>query len=104
MIKGAGRGAGVRQIRYEGRVWVLDHNNPEPLREHAVKVLKMHGVGREDMVFTDSPEASVGDVVVEIWPFELVVGRVRSTRNQSFISGTEFTIELKLDDGGEYAA
>ena len=43
-------------------------------------------------------------MVVEIWPFELVVGRVRSIRNQSFISGTEFTIELKLDEGGEYAA
>jgi hypothetical protein len=44
----------------------------------------------------------VGAIVVEIWPYELVIGRVRTTRNDSFISGTEFNIELKLDENGNY--
>jgi hypothetical protein len=44
----------------------------------------------------------VGEIVVEIWPYELVVARVRTTRNDSFISGTEFNIELKLDENGNY--
>ena len=44
----------------------------------------------------------VGSIVVEIWPYELVIARVRTTRNESFISGAEFTIELKLDEDGNY--
>jgi len=65
-------------------------------------MLEKHGVRREDMEITETPTAKVGAVVVEIWPYELVVGRVRSTRNDSFISGTEFAIELRLDDDGNY--
>ena len=48
------------------------------------------------------PKAKVGAIVVEIWPYELVVARERTTRNDSFISGTEFNIELKLDENGNY--
>ena len=40
--------------------------------------------------------------MVEIWPYELVIGRVRTIRNDSFISGTEQSIELKLDEDGNY--
>ena len=54
------------------------------------------------MTITETPNAQVGAIVVEIWPYELVVARVRTTRNDSFISGTEFTIELKLDENGNY--
>ena len=57
---------------------------------------------REDMEITETPKAKVGAIVVEIWPYELVVARVRTTRNDSFISGTEFNIELKLDEDGNY--
>ena len=65
-------------------------------------MLEKHGVKREDMTITEIPTASVGAIVVEIWPYELVIGRVRTTRNDSFISGTEFKIELKLDEAGNY--
>jgi hypothetical protein len=65
-------------------------------------MLKRHGVKREDMEITETPKAKVGAIVVEIWPYELVIGRVRTTRNDSFISGTEFNIELKLDENGNY--
>ncbi|BDQ30540.1 hypothetical protein [Nitrosopumilus zosterae] len=65
-------------------------------------MLERHGVKREDMIITETPTAKVGAIVVEIWPYELVIGRVRTTRNDSFISGTEFTIELKLDEDGNY--
>ncbi|RNJ76362.1 MAG: hypothetical protein EB829_00970 [Nitrosopumilus sp. H8] len=92
----------MQKIDYEGKVWVLDYNNPKPLLDHSIHMLERHGVRREDMEITDTPVADVGAIVVEIWPYELVVGRVRSTRNQSFISGTEFTIELKLDEHGNY--
>ena len=65
-------------------------------------MLEKHGVKREDIVLTETPTVEVGSIVVEVWPYELVIGRVRSTRNESFISGTEFTIELKLDEEGNY--
>ena len=81
---------------------MLNYNNPKPLLDHAIYMLEKHGVKREDMTITETPTASVGAIVVEIWPYELVIGRVRTTRNDSFISGTEFKIELKLDEDGNY--
>ncbi len=92
----------MQKIDYEGTVWVLNYNNPKPLLDHAIYMLEKHGVKREDMTITETPTASVGAIVVEIWPYELVIGRVRTTRNDSFISGTEFKIELKLDEDGNY--
>ncbi len=92
----------MQKIDYQGRVWVLNYNNPKPLLDHAIHMLERHGVRREDMEITETPKAAVGAIVVEIWPYELVIARVRTTRNDSFISGTEFTIELKLDENGEY--
>ena len=92
----------MQQIDYEGTVWVLNNNNPQPLLDHTINILEKHGVKREDMVITETPTAKVGAIVVEIWPYELVIARVRTTRNDSFISGTEFKIELKLDEDGNY--
>ncbi len=92
----------MQKIDYEGTVWVLNYNNPKPLLDHAIYMLEKHGVKRDDMTITETPTATVGAIVVEIWPYELVIGRVRTTRNDSFISGTEFKIELKLDDNGNY--
>ena len=92
----------MQKIDYEGTVWVLNYNNPKPLLDHAIYMLEKHGVKQDDMTITETPTAKVGSIVVEIWPYELVIGRVRTTRNDSFISGTEFKIELKLDDNGNY--
>ena len=92
----------MQKIDYEGKVWVLNNNNPQPLLDHTLHMLEKHGVKREDMVITETPTAKVGAIVVEIWPYELVIARVRTTRNDSFISGTEFKIELKLDENGNY--
>ena len=92
----------MQKIEYEGKVWVLNYNNPQPLVDHTILMLEKHGVKREDIVLTETPTVDVCSVVVEVWPYELVIGRVRSTRNESFISGTEFTIELKLDEEGNY--
>ena len=92
----------MQKIEYEETVWVLNYNNPQPLLDHAIHMLEKHGVKREDMTITETPTAKVGSIVVEIWPYELVVARVRTIRNNSFISGTEFTIELKLDENGNY--
>ncbi|WP_420545882.1 hypothetical protein [Nitrosopumilus sp.] len=92
----------MQKIEYEGKVWVLNYNNPQPLVDHTILMLEKHGVKREDIVLTETPTVDVGSIVVEVWPYELVIGRVRSTRNESFISGTEFTIELKLDEEGNY--
>ena len=91
------------RIEYEGTVWAINHNNPEPLVEHAIKKLTDHGVRGEDIVLTDSPtDIQVGAIVVEIWPHHLDVGRVRRIRNESFISGTEMTIDLVTDERGRY--
>jgi len=93
----------LKKIEYNGTVWAIDHNNPKPLVEHSVKKLQEYGINKEDIVLTDAPEnVKVGAIVVEIWPHHLEVGRVRTIRNESFISGTVMTIELKTDAKGNY--
>lgn len=93
----------MEKIEYEGTVWAINHNNPEPLVKHCLHTLERHGVKKEDIVLTDAPEnVKVGAIVVEIWPYHLDVARVRTIRNDSFISGTLLTIELKLDEEGNY--
>lgn len=92
----------MQKIDYEGTVWVLNNNNPQPLLDHALHMIERHGVNPDDIIITDVPKVKVGSIVVEIWPYELVIARVRSVRNESFISGSEFTIELKLDENGNY--
>ena len=93
----------MERIEYEGTVYAINHNNPEPLVEHAVRKLREHGVDEKDIQLTDAPSGiKVGSVVVEIWPYHLDVGRVRTVRNESFISGTLMTIELKTDEEGNY--
>ncbi len=93
----------MEKIEYDGTVWLIDHNNPKPLVEHSVKKLQEYGINKEDIVLTDAPEnVKVEAIVVEIWPHHLEVGRVRTIRKESFISGTVMTIELKSDAKGNY--
>jgi hypothetical protein len=93
----------LEKIDYTGTVWIINHNNPEPLVEHSLKKLQEYGIKKGDMVLTDAPEnVKVDAIVVEIWPYHLDVGRVRTIRNESFISGTVMIIELKTDAEGKY--
>jgi hypothetical protein len=93
----------LEKIEYDGTVWAINHNNPEPLVEHSIHILEQYGIKKEDIVLTDAPEnVKVGAIVVEIWPYHLDVTKVRTIRNDSFISGTLLTIELKLDESGDY--
>ncbi len=93
----------MEKIEYTGAVWVIDHNNPTPLVEHSIKKLQDFGIKKDDIEITDAPEnVKVGAIVVEIWPHHLDVARVRTIRNESFISGTVMTIELKSDAQGNY--
>ena len=93
----------MEKIEYTGTVWVIDHNNPTPLVEHSIKKLQDFGIKKDDIEITDAPEnVKVGAIVVEIWPHHLDVARVRTIRNESFISGTVMTIELKSDAEGTY--
>ena len=93
----------MEKIDYEGTVWAINHNNPEPLVEHSVKKHQDFGVKKEDIALTDAPDnVKVGAIVVEIWPHHLDVTRVRTIRNESFISGTVMTIELNTDAEGAY--
>jgi len=93
----------LEKINYTGTAWVINHNNPEPLVEHSLKKLLEYGIKKEDIVLTDAPEnVKVGAIVVEIWPYHLDVCRVRTIRNESFISGSVMTIELKTDAKGKY--
>ena len=86
------------KVEYSGRVWALSHNDPEPLVEHSIKKIQECGVKKEDIKIVDAPEnPAVGEIVVEIWPHELVIARIRTVRGESFISGTEFTIELNSE-------
>jgi len=93
----------LEKIEYTETVWVIDHNNPTPLVEHSIKKLQDYGIKKEDIVITDAPEnVKIGAIVVEIWPYHLDVAKVRTIRNDSFISGTVITIELKTDAKGTY--
>ena len=93
----------MEKIEYEGTVWAINHKYPEPLVEHSIKKLQKYGIKKEDIVLTDAPEnVKIGEIVVEIWPYHLDVARVRTIRNDSFISGSVMTIELKIDDEGNY--
>ena len=93
----------MEKIEYTGTVYVLDHKYPEPLLDHSIKKLGKLGIKKEDITITDSPEnPQVGNVVVEVFPYHLDIARVRTIRNDSFISGLITTIELKTDPDGKY--
>ena len=93
----------MEKIEYTGPVYVLDHKYPEPLLNHSIKKLGDLGIKKEDITITDSPEnPKIGNVVVEVFPYHLDIARVRTIRNESFISGLIGTIELKTDADGKY--
>ena len=93
----------MEKIEYTGPVYVLDHKYPEPLLNHSIKKLEDLGIKKEDITITDSPEKpKIGEIVVEVFPYHLEIARVRTIRNDSFISGLIRTIELKTDADGTY--
>jgi len=91
------------KIEYDGTVWAINHGLPQPLLDHCIKKLVDHGIKKEDIVITDAPTGvKIGTVVVDVWPYHLEVGRVRTVRNDSYISGSVKIIELKTDPQGNY--
>ena len=93
----------MEKIDYEGTVWAINHGLPQQLLDHCIKKLMDYGIKKEDIEITDAPtNVKVGTVVVNVWPYHLDVGRVRTTRNDSYISGNVMTIELKTDPEGNY--
>ena len=84
-------------------MYLLDHKYPEPLLNHSIKKLQQLGIKKEDITITDSPEnPKIGSVVVEVFPYHMEIARVRTIRNESFISGSITTVELKTDAAGKY--
>jgi hypothetical protein len=93
----------LEKIEYVGTVYLLDHKYPEPLLNHSIKKLQQLGIKKEDITVTDSPESpQIGNIVVEVFPYHLEIARVRTIRNDSFISGSITTVELKTDAAGKY--
>jgi len=93
----------LEKIEYIGTVYLLDHKYPEPLLNHSLKKLQQLGIKKEDITVTDSPESpQIGNIVVEVFPYHLEIARVRTIRNDSFISGSITTVELKTDAAGKY--
>ena len=93
----------MEKIEYIGTVYLLDHKYPEPLLNHSLKKLQQLGIKKEDITVTDSPEnPKVGNIVVEVFPYHMEIARVRTIRNESFISGSLMTVELKTDVTGKY--
>ena len=93
----------MEKIEYSGTVYLLDHKYPEPLLNHSLKKLQQLGIKKEDITITDSPEnPQIGNIVVEVFPYHLEIARVRTIRNESFISGSIATVELKTDAAGKY--
>ena len=93
----------MKKIEYVGNVYLLDHKYPEPLLNHTIKKLQQLGIKKEDITITDSPEnPEIGNIVVEVFPYHLEIARVRTIRNDSFISGSLMTVELKADADGKY--
>ena len=84
-------------------MYLLDHKYPEPLLNHSIKKLGQLGIKKEDITVTDSPEnPKIGNIVVEVFPYHMEIARVRTIRNESFISGSIMTVELKTDAAGKY--
>ena len=93
----------MEKIEYTGTVYLLDHKYPEPLLNHSFKKLQQLGIKKEDITITDSPEnPKIGSVIVEVFPYHMEIARVRTIRNESFISGSITTVELKTDADGKY--
>ena len=93
----------MEKIDYTGTVYLLDHKYPEPLLNHSIKKLGDLGIKKEDITITDSPDnPKIGSVVVEVFPYHMEIARVRTIRNESFISGSVMTVELKTDAAGKY--
>ena len=93
----------MEKIEYAGTVYLLDHKYPEQLLNHSIKKLGDLGIKKEDITITDSPEnPQIGNIVVEVFPYHLEIARVRTIRNESFISGSIATVELKTDAAGKY--
>jgi len=93
----------LEKIDYTGTVYLLDHKYPEPLFNHSIKKLGDLGIKKEVITITDSPESpQIGNIVVEVFPYHLEIARVRTIRNDSCISGTITTVELKSDADGKY--
>ena len=93
----------MEKIEYIGTVYLLDHKYPEPLLNHSIKKLQQLGIKKEDITVTDSPESpQIGNIVVEVFPYHMEIARVRTIRNESFISGSIMTVELKTDVAGKY--
>jgi hypothetical protein len=93
----------LEKIEYTGTVYLLDHKYPEPLLNHSLKKLQQLGIKKEDITVTDSPESpQIGNIVVEVFPYHMEIARVRTIRNESFISGSIMTVELKTDAAGKY--
>ena len=93
----------MEKIEYTGTVYLLDHKYPEPLLNHSIKKLQQLGIKKEDITITDSPEnPKIGSIVVEVFPYHMEIARVRTIRNESFISGSITTVELKTDAAGKY--
>ena len=93
----------MEKIEYIGTVYLLDHKYPEPLLNHSFKKLQQLGIKKEDIIITDSPEnPKIGNIVVEVFPYHMEIARVRTIRNESFISGSIMTVELKTDAAGKY--
>ena len=93
----------MEKIEYTGTVYLLDHKYPEPLLNHSIKKLQQLGIKKEDITITDSPEnPKIGSIVVEVFPYHMEIARVRTIRNESFISGSIMTVELKTDAAGKY--
>ena len=93
----------MEKIEYSGTVYLLDHKYPEPLLNHSFKKLQQLGIKKEDITITDYPEnPKIGSVVVEVFPYHMEIARVRTIRNESFISGSIMTVELKTDAVGKY--
>ena len=93
----------MEKIEYIGTVYLLDHKYPEPLLNHSIKKLQQLGIKKEDITVTDSPEnPKIGNIVVEVFPYHMEIARVRTIRNESFISGSLMTVELKTDVAGKY--
>jgi hypothetical protein len=91
------------RIEYEGTVWAINHGLPQTLLDHCIKKLTDYGIKKEDIVITDAPSnVKIGTVVVNVWPYHLDVGRVRTVKNDSYISGSVIIIELKTDPEGNY--
>ena len=85
----------TNRLEYQGSVYLYNTGYSEELVLQSKNKLVECGVEMSDMIVIDRPEGIPdGSIMVTIWAHNIVISKVKTTRNGSIISTNLFSIQL----------